>query len=141
MVKDEDGPDGRPIAYKYIADVGKEEVHFLPEVPLSGKVEIYMQTVLDAMKSTLFKNLQKCLVRYAEMDRPSWLMHKDSKTNEPADPAQISLLTLAVNYVAEVEQAFAEMERGDNDKALEEQNEKQIGQLSDLIRLLSLIHI
>jgi dynein heavy chain, axonemal len=66
------------------------------------QVEIYMQTVLDAMKMTLFQNLRRSLVRYKEMTRPEWLMHKDSKTGRPSDPAQIILLTLAVNYVAEV---------------------------------------
>jgi dynein heavy chain, axonemal len=39
------------------------QVDFEPPVPLDGKVEIYMQTVLDAMKRTLFLNLKRSIVR------------------------------------------------------------------------------
>jgi hypothetical protein len=38
--------------------------------------------------------------RYRELTRPEWLMDKDKKTGRPSDPAQIILLTLAVNYVS-----------------------------------------
>ena len=48
----------RPMAVGWVADVGKEYIPFEPAVPLEGKVEIYMQTVLDAMKGTLFNNLK-----------------------------------------------------------------------------------
>ena len=58
----------RPIAIGFVAGVGEEYVPFEPAVPLEGKVEIYMQTVLDAMKITLYENL-KSVVRYAQMER------------------------------------------------------------------------
>ena len=126
----------RPLTTSFIAEVGKEEIGFEPPVALDGKVEIYMQTVLDAMKQTLFQTLKRSLVRYTKMKRTAWLMHYDDKVGRPSDPAQIILLTVAVNYVSEVEEAFANLEAG-NPQALAEYNEKQIEQLSDLIRVTS----
>lgn len=134
VLSDDLTAEGRPLATRFISDVGVEEVDFEPAVPLEGKVEIYMQTVLDSMKMTLFLNLKRSVVRYREMNRSEWLMHKDKKTGRPSDPAQIILLTVAVNYVQEVEEAFAKMGKG-NAKAMDEQYERQIEQLSDLIRL------
>lgn len=122
---------GRPIATGWISDVGKEVVPFEPPVALDGKVEIYMQTVLDAMKMTLFENLKRSLVRYQEMPRKEWVMAVDESGKRPADPAQIILLTLACNYVQEVENAFKSGKQG----ALAAYNEKQIEQLADLVKL------
>lgn len=34
---------GRPKAVRLVSGVGSEEVDFEPEVPLEGKVEVYMQ--------------------------------------------------------------------------------------------------
>ena len=99
--------------------VGVERVIFEPKIPLVGKVEIYQQTILDGMKVSLFNNLKRSLVRYKQMPRGDWLMHKmpegsfghgyDSKVADSSDPAQIILLTLAIYYVEEVEQAFRDM--------------------------------
>lgn len=126
---------GRPFATKFVSDVGIEEVFFDQPIPLEGKVEVYMQMVLDGMKTTLFKAFTRSLRRYQEMPRIDWLMHKDSRTGQPSDPAQIVLLTLAVNYVHEVEEAFERMRTGEDPKALSAQHRRQIEQLSALIRL------
>jgi dynein heavy chain len=126
--------EGRPYATSFIAGVGKEEVDFEPHVPLEGKVETYMQTVMDAMESTIFANLKRCLRRYNDMPRPEWVMCQDTKKKRPMDPAQCILLTLCVNYVSEVEEAFYQMKKG-SPNALSDYNKKQIDQLSDLIRL------
>ncbi|CAM9266952.1 unnamed protein product [Chrysoparadoxa australica] len=134
VLSEEKTDSGRPYANKLISGVGSEEMEFQPPIPLNGKVEIYMQDVLDGMKKSLFCNLEKSLVRYHEMSRPEWLMHKNPATGQGSDPAQIILLTLAINYVQEVEQTFGKMEKGDP-KALETYNKKQMDQLSDLIHL------
>lgn len=126
-------PSGRPYATKFISDVGVEEVVFEPPVPLEGKVEVYMQTVLDGMKATLFRALQCSLRRYQQLPRADWLMHRDPGTGRPSDPAQIMLLTLAVNYVQEVEEAFKRL--ASDPRAMEAQYERQVQQLADLIRL------
>ena len=47
-------------------------MEFEPAVPLEGKVEIYMQTVLDAMKTTLFLNLKRSLIRYKVSQSVGW---------------------------------------------------------------------
>lgn len=128
-------PSGRPYAVKWVSDVGVEEVAFEPPVPLEGKVEVYMQKVLDGMKATLFRGLQRSLRRYQQLPRVDWLMHRDPATGRPADPAQVVLLALAVNYVHEVEEAFERLASGADPRALEAQYERQVAQLSDLIRL------
>lgn len=124
----------RPIAKGWVADVGKESVPFEPPVPLEGKVEVYMQTVLDAMKLTLFENLKRSLHRYQSMSRTEWVMALDESGKRPADPAQIILLTLACNYVQEVEDTFKSIAAGEPG-GLTKYNQKQIDQLADLVKL------
>jgi dynein heavy chain len=131
---------GRPYALGWSANVGKEDVPFEPKVALVGKVEIYMQTLLDAQKLSLFKCLQRSLVRYGELERKDWVMFKRDepdaigKSDRPEDAAQIILLSLAINYVQEVEESFRDIGNG-NPKAMEEYSKKQIDQLADLIIL------
>lgn len=125
---------GRPIATEFIAGVGSEVCTFEPPVPLEGKVEIYMQTVLDAQKLSIFRTVKRSLVRYHEMPRPEWILSKDDESQRPKDPAQTTLLVLAVNYVQEVEDSFREISSGKSN-ALSEFSRKQVTQLSDLIKL------
>eukprot|EP00904_Undaria_pinnatifida_P003126 jgi/Undpi1/12814/HiC_scaffold_7.g02481.m1 len=127
-------PSGRPKAVRLVSGVGSEEVDFEPAIPLEGKVEIYMQDILDVTKASLYNNLKRSLSRYLEMTRPEWLMHKNPTSGRPSDPAQIILLTLAINYVTEVEAAFIEGQKG-KQNALTHYNKTQIDQLNDLIRL------
>lgn len=130
----------RPYATTFVSGVGVENVEFEPRISLDGKVENYQQALLDGMKISLFKNLKRSLLRYHEMDRSTWLMHKKPSPNSQensSDPAQIVLLTLAINYVEEVEQAFRSMNdtASPNPNAMKEYSEKQIDQLKELIRL------
>jgi dynein heavy chain len=130
--------EDRPYATAWVSGVGSENVVFEPRVPLNGKVEIYQQTILDAMKQTLFNNLTRSVERYLTMSRSDWLMHKKPEPNpkeDASDPAQIILLTLAINYVEEVEEAFREMSKTPNPSAMKEYSAKQVDQLKELIRL------
>jgi len=127
-------PNNRPIATEFVAGVGVEVCEFEPPVPLEGKVEIYMQTVLDAQKLSIFQTVKRSLVRYADLPRPEWLLAKNEVTARPLDPAQTTLLILAINYVREVEEVFELIGQGNPD-AMSMYSEKQIDQLSDLIRL------
>ncbi len=52
---DDPPPGTRPSALRWVSGVGSETVNFDPPVLLEGKVEMYFQTVLDAMKESLFK--------------------------------------------------------------------------------------
>lgn len=53
---------------------------------------------------------------------------------DASDPAQIILITLAVYYVEEVEEAFRGM-KSNQPNAMKEYSEKQVDQLKELIRL------
>ena len=53
---------------------------------------------------------RRSVVRYAQMERKQWVLFKEG--GRPAAPAQIILLTLAINYVQGVEDAFTKMQEG-----------------------------
>jgi len=125
---------GRPVATDFIAGVGSEVCSFEPPVTLEGKVEIYMQTILNAQKRSIFETVKRSLDRYQKSNRSDWVLAKDSETGRSLDPAQTTLLVLAINYVHQVEQAFDEIMRGNKD-AMMLYSEKQVRQLSDLIEL------
>ena len=126
--------EGRPVATEFIAGVGSEVCTFEPPVALDGKVEIYMQTVLDAQKTSLFQTVKRSVVRYQEQPRNKWVLAKDEVSGQPLDPAQTTLLVLAINYVEEVERIFDDIANG-NRNAMISYSEKQKVQLSDLIQL------
>jgi len=132
---DRQSETGRPIATDFVAGVGSEVVRFEPPVPLDGKVELYLQTILDAQKVSIFETVKRSLVRYKEQSRPEWVLSKEADTGRPHDPAQTTLLVLAINYVAEVEQALADMEHQGSADALSQYSKTQVQQLNDLIKL------
>ncbi|CAK4711321.1 unnamed protein product [Aphanomyces euteiches] len=126
-------PGSRPTATAFVSGVGQEVVDFVQPVLLEGEAEIYLQALLDAMKFTLFKHIERSLVLYTQEPRVSWINYKDP-TGKPLDAAQIILLAAGVHYVAEVEAAFAAMGQGDKE-AMIRYNKKQETQLEDLIKL------
>lgn len=83
---------GRPVATKFVAGVGSEVCTFEPPLPLEGKVEVYMQTILDAQKLSLFETLKRSLVRYQQVPRKEWVLAKEGGSGRPLDPAQTTLL-------------------------------------------------
>lgn len=85
------------------------------------------------MRTTLRTKMLRCLDAYPTMERPKWLTRRDHD-GSAIDPAQISILVGAVNYVAEVEVAFDRLAAGERN-AMKEYNELQVKQLSDLIIL------
>ena len=125
---------GRPIATEFVAGVGSEICLFEPPVALDGKVEIYMQTILDGQKLSIFETVKKSLITYNKLDRSEWVLAKDSNSGRSLCPAQTTLLVLAINYVNEVEKVFEDIKEG-NINALLTYAEKQVKQLDDLIQL------
>ena len=101
---------------------------------LEGKVEIYLQTVLDAQRASLRAALAASLKRLTTQDRGQWLMdrHEDKRAS---DPAQITLLVTGMEYVKMVEAAFTRMESGQDPQALQKALQKSVDDLSALIRL------
>ena len=84
----------RPAALGIISCVGKEYVPFTVALKLLGKVECYMQDVIDSMRSSLRNiacaSFKKCL----KEERTEWLQH---------DAAQCILLVSLSQWVESVE--------------------------------------
>ncbi|DBA02158.1 TPA: hypothetical protein N0F65_004793 [Lagenidium giganteum] len=120
-------------------DVAKERVLFEGKLHIQGKVEIYLQVILDAMRMTLREHVTRSIQRFPEQNRVDWLMQKLPAAEAeaqpmPMDAAQIALLVAGVEYVRGVEGAFIMMANG-RATAMKEFNEKVIIQLNDLIKL------
>lgn len=87
----------RPFAKGMHSCVGKEYVEFTSELKLLGKVEIYLQDVLNIMRNSLKDIAVKSLKKYTEIDKESWLIQ---------DPAQVTLLINNCCWVINVEKSF-----------------------------------
>lgn len=123
----------RPTATGWKAGVGVETVDFTPAVPLEGKVEIYMQTVLDGQRGSLKGTLERSVARYPTQKRTEWLLNR-FPDGKPTDPAQISLLVSGMEYVKLMEVSFDNLVGGDPDgmrKGLKQAEDD----LADLVRL------
>ena len=69
----EDGSGGRPTALKMISCVGSEEVDFTQARLLAGKVENYLQDVIDTMTGTLKEIATTSFKNIVTMARKEWL--------------------------------------------------------------------
>lgn len=134
LLEDRSGPGGRPTTWRFKSGVGVEEVDFSPPVLLEGKVEIYLQTVLDAQRSALQQALAKSINRLSTQDRGQWLMDR-FPDKRASDPAQITLLVTGMEYVKMVDAALTRLETGQDRDALKKALEKSVEDLSALIRL------
>jgi len=128
----EEAPGVRPKATRFVSGVGHEIVDFQPVVPLEGKVEVYLQIVLECQRAALRKTLERSMDRFSTQSRTVWLMNKFQ--NRPMDPAQISILVAAIQHVRDVEQSMAKVAKGDA-FAMKAYNDLQVSQLNDLIQL------
>jgi len=122
----------RPVAVKFIAGVGSEDVDFEPHVPLEDKPEVYLQLLLDAMTSTLQVNLKRSVERYPTQARSAWVMNKAD--GRPTDPAQIMLLVNILMVTRDIEEAFEMVETGD-DGALKARLDSVIVELTHLVKI------
>jgi dynein heavy chain len=93
----------RPYAIGMHACVGKEYVKFTSDLSLMGKVEVYLQDIIDIMRSTLKDLSKKSLKRYGEITKETWLLE---------DPAQVTLLINCAAWVILVEKAFQQYAGG-----------------------------
>ncbi|CAM9153876.1 unnamed protein product [Ectocarpus fasciculatus] len=125
----------RPRAIRFEAGVGDEIIDFEPAVLLEGKVENYLQAVLNCQRKTLGNTLKRSLNRYPNQARVEWLMDADPPGSvSKTDPAQIALLVAGINYVFEVEATLDRVQTGDN-SALTGYHDLQVNQLNQLIEL------
>jgi len=63
----------RPFAKGMHACVGKEYVEFTTDLKLVGKVEVYLQSVLDTMRGSLKDISKRSLKKYNEVAKEDWI--------------------------------------------------------------------
>ncbi|NWV29438.1 DYH17 protein, partial [Origma solitaria] len=103
-----------------------EYVHFDEDCDLSGQVEIWLNRLLECMRSTLRHLIPEALASYEGKPREQWVFDY---------PAQIALTCTQIAWTSEVSVAFASLEKG-YENALKDYNKKQIARLNALISLL-----
>jgi len=103
-----------------------EYVAFNQTCDCSGQVEMWLNKVLDTMRSTIRHELSEAVVSYEEKPRDQWLFDF---------PAQVALCGTQIWWTTEVNIAFNRLEEG-YENALKEYNRKQIQQLTSLINML-----
>ena len=80
----------RPVAWQVVASVGIEKFDFEEPFQLTGKVEGYMQTVLDSMIDSLTAQMGRSAERYHQQERLEWLMDRhDTDKSRPKDACQV----------------------------------------------------
>ncbi|XP_057654279.1 dynein beta chain, ciliary-like [Diorhabda carinulata] len=107
----------------------KENEEIVPFVGLcdcTGKVETWLNRVIDAMRTTLHQQFSECVITYDEKPRELWIYDY---------PAQPALCGTQIWWNTEVNLAFARLEEG-YENALKDYQRKQINQLNALISLL-----
>lgn len=92
----------------------------------SGQVEIWLNRVLEAMRSTICYQMTEAVVGYEEKPREQWLFDY---------PAQVALCGTQIWWTSDVNIAFGRLEEG-YENALKDYNKKQIQQLNALITML-----
>ena len=101
----------------------KEIVNFAKRTPLTGKVEMWMHSVVNAMREALRVILKDSTVKYPELTRTDFICEFQG---------QIVITTCQTFWCTEVEQAFAELNAG-NASAMSDYNQFQNQQIVDLI--------
>lgn len=90
------------------------------------QVEIWLNRVTDAMKSSVRHHISQAVASYDEKPRELWILDHQ---------AQPALCGTQIWWSSEVNMAFARLEEG-FENALREYQKKQVGQLNALIALL-----
>jgi len=70
----------RPFVKGLHSCVGKEYVEFTRELKLLGKVECYMQDILDCMRGSLFDIAKRSITKFKEIDKYDWICQEPSMT-------------------------------------------------------------
>lgn len=115
----------RPIAVGMHTNVGVEYVEFSSDLKLMGKVENYMQEVINTMRNSLRDVAVASLGRLQTLGKAKWLQ---------MDPAQTTLLINMLTWTKDVEAAFHAIKN--DPMALKKAHVEQVKLLSDLITLV-----
>ena len=115
--------EARPKAKGIVSCVGKETIPFKSEMALAGKVEEYMNLIIDKMRSELKLHCFDAMQAYGNpKQRHEWCFDWSS---------QLGLVVNQIYWCQEVEAAF-DVDRGDAG-AMKKYSEQQIAQITDLI--------
>lgn len=117
---------GSKMAQKMQSKENDELVDFMFPCDCSGKVEIWLNRLTDAMRGTLHELFQKSVIAYEDKARDVWVFDW---------PAQTALCTTQIWWTSEVNVAFSKLEEG-YENSLRDYQKKQILQLNSLIELL-----
>lgn len=117
---------GTKLAEQMKSKENDEIVDFLNPCDCSGKVEIWLNRVTDAMRETLHELFRKSVIAYEDKPREVWVFDW---------PAQPALCTTQIWWTTEVNVAFSKLEEG-YENSLRDYQRKQIAQLNSLIELL-----
>ena len=115
----------RPNGLGMISCVGKEYIEFRKPLPLTGKVEEYMNAIIAKMRGELRDVLSDSIKSYSSKPRTEWLLDW---------PSQIILVVNGITWTQEVEEAILDFQKGDKN-ALKKCSQNQVKQLSDLISM------
>ena len=114
----------RPKIISLTSSVGIEKIKFVNEgIQLKGKVENYLQDVLNIVHETIHEKAKKSMELFKKMDRKEWI---------DQNFAQLNLLINSVYWVKEVEQKFLDLQDGNLD-ALKTFLDLSKGKLTKLI--------
>ncbi|XP_014887254.1 dynein axonemal heavy chain 9 isoform X4 [Poecilia latipinna] len=103
-----------------------EYVPFNQACDCSGQVEIWLNRVLDTMRSTVRHEMTEAVAAYEDKPREQWLFDY---------PAQVALTCTQIWWTSDVNMAFARLEEG-YDNSMKEYYRKQVSQLNALISML-----
>jgi len=115
----------RPYAKGMKASVGVEYVQFTTDLKLMGKVETYLQDVIDTMRSSLKDISKKSLKMFAEKAKADWIV---------MDPAQVTLLINNCQWVILCESAFVNHPK--DKESVKKAYGKQCDDLTELIKMV-----
>ena len=107
-----------------ISCVGVESCDWTSPLALEGKVEQYMNGIIDKMRSELKTVLFSSVKAYPSKPRTQWQFDW---------PSQVILVVNQIFWCQEVEEAFSKM--GKDKNAMHAYNKKQVQQLTDLIQV------
>ncbi|KAK5851425.1 hypothetical protein PBY51_002220 [Eleginops maclovinus] len=103
-----------------------EYVSFSQPCDCSGQVELWLNRVLDSMRSTVRHELSNAVTASEDKPREQWLFDY---------PAQVALTCTQIWWTSDVGMAFVRLEEG-YDNAMKEFHRKQVTQLNNLISML-----
>jgi len=124
----EDGPTAtdRPSASGLSTCVGVEHVDLSKKLLLAGRVEYYLQDVIESIAEALRELLFASIQDYAKKDREVWVLEV---------PNQIMLCTSLIDFTCEMELSFKAL-MSTNKNAMKDYLVKKSAQLTSLIELV-----